>query len=164
MAQILTAKNREHPFSYSHITFNSTYFNIMRSIMSTKSKSQITKIENQESGIVDHKAETDNQNQKTVPTSPRSAIHMKSTNHVQIPMNNHVKPLKLSSLVHINSSQVLLQKNPRLTSGTHSLYKHKRSFTHSLESYELYAKKIYILLYFSRLKIPFNFRRVGSFQ
>jgi len=59
--------------------------------------------------------------------------------------NSHVQTVKLSSLIHINNNQVIRQNNPRLTSGNHHLYKHKRSPTYSLESYELAAKKEYII-------------------
>ena len=52
----------------------------------------------------------------------------------------------LSSLILINSTQNINQSNPRLTSGNHPLYKHSRSYTFSLESYEYAAYREYIIL------------------
>jgi hypothetical protein len=58
----------------------------------------------------------------------------------------NLQPVKFLSLIFINSTQIIRQMNPRITSGNHPIYKLIRSFTRSLISYERAAKKEYIIL------------------
>jgi hypothetical protein len=134
--------------------------------MNKKTKNPSAPADNHESGTWDqnlNQCQNLSQNQESITTSPESPTHLRLTNHIQIPdamnnqlqftchstllqKNNQIKSFKLSELIFINSTQILRQQNLRQTSGKHPIYGRKRSFTHSLESYELYAKKTYIQL------------------
>ena len=76
------------------------------------------------------------------------------------------KPVSLSSLIYINGAHILHQKKPRITSGNHPIYKHKRSFTHSPVSYERAGQKEYIILMrnFEYTKEYPNFHVIATFQ